>query len=85
MRLISQLIKELLEHFNDTIISTFFLPLGATVLPIIFGLNLKKVLLLLSVAKSAVSPSGPKNGFISKAFLMFLNNSCYIQSNYTLA
>ena len=53
MRLISQLIKsisrvlqKLLKCFSGTIISTFFLPLTAAVLPVIFCLNLNKALLL---------------------------------------
>ena len=51
-RLISQLIKEIsrvlqkfLNYFNSTIISTFFV-LPATVIPVIFCLNLNESLLL---------------------------------------
>ena len=66
-RLISQLIKvisrvpqKLLKYFNDTIISTSFLPLAA-VTPVIFCLDLNKA--LLSVAwKLAVAPEAVRAG-----------------------
>ena len=52
MRLISQLIKSIarvlqksVNYFNGTIISTFFLPLAESALPLISSLNLNEALL----------------------------------------
>ena len=60
IRLISQLIngisrvfQKLLKYFNDTIVSTSFVP-SSPVLPVIFSLNLNEALLLLSAGKSTL-------------------------------
>ena len=43
---ISRVLPQLLKHFNGTIISTSFLPLAASALPVICYLNLSEALLL---------------------------------------
>ena len=68
MRLISQSIKsisrvlqKLLKYFNGTIISTSFLPVTASVLPVIFCLNLNEELLS-AASKLAIAPALVKAG-----------------------
>ena len=65
MRLISQLIngisrviQKLLKYFNDSIISTSFIP-QAPVWAVIFCLNLHK---MLSPGKSSIAPAAVKAG-----------------------
>ena len=72
MRLISQLNKEIstvlqkiLKYFNGTstsfnVISTSLVPI-ATVLPVIFSLNVNKAVLLLATGKSAIPLLSSKN------------------------
>ena len=72
MSLISQLIKgisrvlqKLLKYFDGTIISTSFVP-PATVLPVIFCLNINKALMLFAAGKSLIVPLASKNGSFLK-------------------
>ena len=71
MRLISQLINSIsnvlqkqFKYFNDTIISTFYVA-SFSILPVDFSLTLNEtllLLLLLSAAKSLISPAPFKAG-----------------------
>ena len=67
MRLISQLIKSIarvlqksLNYFNGTIISTFFLPLAESALPLSSSLNLNEALLS-TAYELAIAPASVKN------------------------